>query len=160
VGAATTPQVGRGAERVRCGDTRSERTREWGSARARDVTLAVSIFRDEAGLVGRVVVTGGRVGQRELRAASCAGLGDALVVLIGMVLDEEVRAAQAELALTTEDEGAGVSATTPAEDAVDATPPASIIAVPKEPGPPPGPSPTIRHPRPGERRASTVSRGR
>jgi len=152
VGAATPPQVGAAAPNASAAATPGASAPGNGAAQGlEDVTLAVSIFRDEAGLVGRVVVTGGRVGQRELRAASCAGLGDALVVLIGMVLDEEVRAAQAELALTTEDEGAGVSATTPAEDAVDATPPASIIAVPKEPGPPPGPSPTI--PPPPARRA-------
>jgi len=116
-----------------------------------EVELGVSIFRNEAGLVGRVVVSGGRVGQRELRAATCAGLGDALVVLIGMVIDEEVRAAQAELALTTADAAAGADATTPAASAADATQPTDGIAVPEEPGPPPGPPPAV--PPPPARRA-------
>jgi len=110
------------------------------------VELGVSIFGDGPGLVGRVVVTGGRVGQRELRATTCAGLGDALVVLIGMVIDEEVRAAQAELALTAADEGAGAAAPTLVESALDATRPASLIAVPEEPGPPPGPPQAVRPP--------------
>ncbi len=101
------------------------------------IELGVSIFDDEAGLVGRVVVTGGRVGRRELRAATCTGLADALVVLIGMVLDEEARAARAELELTVASQDAAAAAATPIDESGPTTD-APLVSVPAEPGPPPG----------------------
>lgn len=60
--------------------------------------LLVSIFPEQTGLVGRIVVAGGRQGQRELHAASCGGLADALAVSLGILLDEELRAARAGMA--------------------------------------------------------------